>query len=684
MKRSIYIIGYCCIALGLASCSKDEQEFVKDVPIKGLQYLEFTAAAGVDTRMQLVEGNKVEWQSGDAISVFDGTSNRLFTTKDSGPTAVFTGQAAKASTYYALYPYQQEVTIEGNVLKNVALPSIQTAKAGSFDAEFNLSVASSSAESMLFAFKNVGALVKFSVSNDKASEVKSIKLTSHDASAVLAGTADITISDQPTAVVKSGQQSVITLNAPNGLEAGKDYYFSVLPGTLSKGFTLTFVNSEGKTWQKSRDASITAERSGIISMKAVEIGTFTKALLTNANLIAAAEQSTGLMFEKNADGSVSLLNTSNLQIANAVTNLDLSGKNDPNICDEIGLFANLEWLDCSRNGITDLDLSNNLKLVAVFCDGNEAEGIRSYNKRGCWRSNVDGTLETINVGKNALLRYLTISNNRVSSLDISNNKELEFLSCYNNNLISLDVSANVKLKGLSCQSNYLTSLNVSNNKELTSLVCSGGNDIESLDLRNNTKLKSIYCGGNAFTSLDVSNCPDLNLLFCDWSLLTEIDLSYNKELQTFDCYNSGIRTLDLSNNTKLLVLFCGSCQLSDLNVSNNLKLRELECYGNKLTTLDLSNNTNLNYLFCFENQLTTLDITNTNLNLGCGVGSQKDDKGNNLMLTLYVNSEQSNQELTHDGWPWNTPYVDDVNANVNVLLKSEATHEDYTESNYGG
>lgn len=684
MKRSIYIIGYCCIALGLASCSKDEQEFVKDVPIKGLQYLEFTAAAGVDTRMQLVEGNKVEWQSGDAISVFDGTSNRFFTTKDSGPTAVFTGQAAKASTYYALYPYQQEVTIEGNVLKNVALPSIQTAKAGSFDAEFNLSVASSSAESMQFAFKNVGALVKFSVSNDKASEVKSIKLTSHDASAVLAGTADITISDQPTAVVKSGQQSVITLNAPNGLEAGKDYYFSVLPGTLSKGFTLTFVNSEGKTWQKSRDASITAERSGIISMKAVEIGTFTKALLTNANLIAAAEQSTGLMFEKNADGSVSLLNTSNLQIANAVTNLDLSGKNDPNICDEIGLFANLEWLDCSRNGITDLDLSNNLKLVAVFCDGNEAEGIRSYNKRGCWRSNVDGTLETINVGKNALLRYLTISNNRVSSLDISNNKELISLNCYNNDLNSLDVSSNVKLKTLRCHGNYLTSLNVSNNKELTLLTCSGGNDIESLDLRNNTKLKSIYCGGNAFTSLDVSNCPDLNLLFCDWSLLTEIDLSYNKELQTFDCYNSGIRTLDLSNNTKLLVLFCGSCQLSDLNVSNNLKLRELECYGNKLTTLDLSNNTNLNYLFCFENQLTTLDITNTNLNLGCGVGSQKDEKGNNLMLTLYVNSEQSNQELTHDGWPWNTPYVDDVNANVNVLLKSEATHEDYTESNYGG
>ncbi len=59
MKRSIYIIGYCCIALGLASCSKDEQEFVKDVPIKGLQYLEFTASAGADTRTQLTDDNKV-------------------------------------------------------------------------------------------------------------------------------------------------------------------------------------------------------------------------------------------------------------------------------------------------------------------------------------------------------------------------------------------------------------------------------------------------------------------------------------------------------------------------------------------------------------------------------------------------------------------------------------------------
>ncbi|MCR5575323.1 MAG: leucine-rich repeat domain-containing protein [Bacteroidaceae bacterium] len=674
MKSSIYIIGYCCIALGLASCSKDEEAVVEEVSVNKLQYMEFTADVGSDTRMQLVEGNKVEWQAGDAISVFDGTGNRLFTTKDSGPTAVFTGEAVQASTYYALYPYQLGATIEGNVLKNVTLPSTQTAKAGTFEAGFNLTVASASAEKMQFDFKNVISLVKFSVSNDRAREVRSVKLTSHDANVVLAGTVDINISDLPTVVLKSEQQPSITLNAPNGLEVGKSYYFSVLPGTLSKGFTLTFANSEGKTWQKSTDASLTNERSNIVNLKSVEIGTFTKALLTNANLIAAAENSTGMMFERNADGSVSLLKTSNLQIANAVKNLDLNGKNDPTICDEIGLFTNLEILDCSKNNIVTLDLSRNLKLKELYCVG----GGGTYIDMGDYMDWIDynGVLSSLTISQNNALEKLDCRGNQLSNIDASNNTALTYLDCSYNILTDLDVSTNTALKYFNCGKNNLTNLNISNNTKLNSFHC-GANKLMSLDVSNCLQLDTLTCGNNQLTSLILSGLTKLKKVISQFNQLEELNVTGCTSLTDIWTIENNLQTLDLSTCTNLKALSCGANQLVTLDLSNNTKLQELYCRNNKLTTLDVSNNVELTSFQCYRNHLTSLDVSNnTEISLyNIFVGSQRDFEGNEQTLDLYVNSTQINQELYRYEYS---------NANVNVLLKTEeGNHEGFNETNYG-
>ncbi|MBE6289300.1 MAG: hypothetical protein E7100_03580 [Bacteroidaceae bacterium] len=645
-----------CAMLLLSACSNDMKDVVDNasVPQSGLQYMEFTASTGTGTRTQLTSDNKVVWQAGDEISIFDGTGNRKFTTKEGGASAVFGGNAASADNYYALYPYQEGATLEGNVIKNVTLPSEQTAKAGSFDAAFNLSVASATSDLQL-VFDNVGSLVKFAVSNEQAANVRKVKLTSNDDTAVLTGSVDITLGDQPTVTPVSGQQASATLIADNGLEAGKYYYFAVLPSELSTGFSLTFYDNEGKTWQKdyTKEANITP--SSILKLSAIEIGSFTNSLLTNANLIAAAEASTGRTFTKNEDGSVSLLDDDNYQIAMAVTRLYVVEKGDPSVCEEIGVFSNLELLNCYGNGITVLNLSNNASLTTLYCDNNQ--------------------LTDLELSNNASLTTLYCNNNQLTKLDLSNNTALTDLRCYNNQLTDLVLSNNASLTYLDCNNNLLTKLNLSNNTVLTEFHCDF-NQLTRLILPITNTLTTLYCNNNQLATLSLSNTSALTTLNCSYNYFLSLDISYNYQIDcsTLKVGNQGdykpldlyvnvaqfsqplpnseenrdvnkvlnIRASFLTNgylirdaqraagraftkdaNGRVSLLDDDNYQIvmavTSLNVIDSSEVEEigvfsnleyLDCSSINISSLDISNNTALTGLRCEGNLLTSLDVSN--------------------------------------------------------------------------
>ncbi|MBO7067758.1 MAG: leucine-rich repeat domain-containing protein [Bacteroidaceae bacterium] len=69
------------------------------------------------------------------------------------------------------------------------------------------------------------------------------------------------------------------------------------------------------------------------------------------------------------------------------------------------------------------------------------------------------------------LKWLSCSNNQLTTLDVSNNTALEKLYCEDNQLTALDVSNNTALTLLGCGNNQLTALDVSKNTEMTSLYC---------------------------------------------------------------------------------------------------------------------------------------------------------------------------------------------------------------------
>ena len=127
------------------------------------------------------------------------------------------------------------------------------------------------------------------------------------------------------------------------------------------------------------------------------------------------------------------------------------------------------------------------------------------------------------------LNYLDCSVNLLTQLDISSNTELTYLLCTNNQLTKLNVLDNKKLIYLACHNNQITELNTKNNTDLITLYCAN-NQLTSLDVSNHTKLKYLECGGNPLTKIDVSHNTELYEFNCDYDSFATLDLSNNKSL----------------------------------------------------------------------------------------------------------------------------------------------------------
>lgn len=148
----------------------------------------------------------------------------------------------------------------------------------------------------------------------------------------------------------------------------------------------------------------------------------------------------------------------------------------------------LEKLDCSRNSLTSLDVSNNLFLRNLYCDSNANE-------------NGEGGIKTLILGNLPELKILNCSRNNLNVLDIEGCPHLEILNCSYNNLQTLDVSKQ-------------------------------------------RELERLFCAWNRLKILDVRTCQILNDMTCSYNALTEIKIDpHNLSKAPF-----GIITLDIKKN----------------------------------------------------------------------------------------------------------------------------------------
>lgn len=251
----------------LYSCTKEE--IISDINSSSAEKVKMEFKAGIDalSRTVLTTNNVVEWEEDDAISLFDSNGNNKFTTSTGGSSVTFTGSAQDdLETYYALYPYNENATISGNMITTI-LPSEQTALAGSFANMLNPSVAKSGSDKTL-AFKNACALVKFTLQYTGNNNITKVMFRGNGGEA-LAGTIHIdALSATPSATVEAEfAETEVTLSGE--FTSGKTYYFVTAPATLNNGLTLVFYDENNNEWQKVGNASVTLTAGNILNLKEV-------------------------------------------------------------------------------------------------------------------------------------------------------------------------------------------------------------------------------------------------------------------------------------------------------------------------------------------------------------------------------------------------------------------------------
>ena len=600
MKRPRHILlASSLLTLLAAACSKDDLVPEATQPTDGadgLVEMTFTATAAPATRTTLGEKGADEypvlWTSGDEIVVmpaygrFDKSEleEMKFTTSIEGGTAAratFTGRTQPSENgYIAFYPADKLVEYSGheyNYFVDFTLPTEQRAKAGNFESGIAPAYAKADQEGGDLEFEPMCGLVKFSLAGD-VDKIKSVRFEA--GGQVLSGTYSCNLWFSPSYITgfESSKSHVILTGL---FEAGKDYYMVVAPCSLSGGFSFTFTRDDDSIHVKNgkiEDGYISGGymgNFGTINLSDATFGKPSEADITDMAFIQIVEAAAGISLTRNDVGTVSLTKE-NLAAMASVTALNISEKGLTDLS-ALKYFTGLQTLDCSRNSLTELDVSALTNLTSLDC---------SFN-----------SLMELDVSALTNLTSMDCSFNSLTKLNVSGKTNLTSLDCSDNQLTALDVSNHTLLKDLDCSDNQLTALNVSNQTLLTKLDCYR-NQLTALNVSNLTLLKDLDCSENQLTALNVSNLTLLTKLDCSYNQLTELDVSKLTGLKKLDCAYNQLPALDVSNLTGLEDLDCADNQLMALNVSNLTGLEDLDCSENRMSSLDISEFLNLYRVKC--------------------------------------------------------------------------------------
>lgn len=201
------------------------------------------------TKTSLVDGTKVLWDSGDAISVIaestrtGSTFNEVSVSAD-GRTASFSGETAASESYFAIYPAQAAQLATDFKTVTMDLPWSQAAVAGSFASGTNIALARSTETGELY-FRNVGALLSFTITSTSKS-IKAVRLTAvSEDGRCLTGRAAVELDDAGVPFVSDMLSTCGSVQLNGEFATGERYYFVVYPGEY-KSLSISFISTDNK------------------------------------------------------------------------------------------------------------------------------------------------------------------------------------------------------------------------------------------------------------------------------------------------------------------------------------------------------------------------------------------------------------------------------------------------------
>ena len=324
-----------------------------------------------------------------------------------------------------------------------------------------------------------------------------------------------------------------------------------------------------------------------------QYGNITGINLDNNNLIGNADLSgltelINISFQYNHLTNINLTNLPKLQIIritdNQLTNLNLTEFKD-----------RLEWLFCSENELTNLQIAGFGKLTHLNCCRNQ---LQALDLTGCPE-----------------ITWLDCDGNQLTNIDVSLLTKLEHLNCNDNGLTSLYVPNFENLYLLWCHNNPLTSLTIDGCINITNMQIGGeGSYLPNFDVSRFVNLERLTITDCGLVKLDATTLQKLEFLSCSNNKLTNLDVSNSKSIESLGIANNQIKTIDVSMLQNLRVFACGGNQLTNLDTSMLNDLFSLTCSDNQLVELKLS--PHIATLVCENNQLSSLDISSLTNNPG--------------------------------------------------------------------
>lgn len=268
MKTTNYILFYTIALFGTFSCQTEEDPFFKEDD-RIVFYAVNDDLAGSRTVLRQDDG-AILWTPGDRIKLLavdkETTYSTTLVSDNSTPaeSVKFEGTfdelpSSYSGRFYGIYPSDSYVSYENTGI-NIRVPSEQVAVAGTYDPSAFVSIAVADGDRLHFKNACGGIRVKVDVSG-----VKSIEFGTP--CTAVAGTALCVGYDGNSPVlypILSDGSKTITLSAPQDqfLEEGQWYYITAFPTELPDGYSITFLDAEGKPLsRKESSAPVEIKRS---------------------------------------------------------------------------------------------------------------------------------------------------------------------------------------------------------------------------------------------------------------------------------------------------------------------------------------------------------------------------------------------------------------------------------------
>lgn len=237
-----------------------------------------------ETRTYVENGKYLRWHEDDRLTSFYGnTLNRQY--KFNGATGDNSGSFSYVSSgnletgnaldrIYAVYPYDETITITDDGQISLTLPAVQTYAENSFGRGANTMLAvTENLEDTFLPFKNVCGYLKLKLYKADGATIKSIEVKGNGEEKIAgAATATVAFGEAPQLTMADEATTAITIDCGDGValgataEAATEFWVVIPETTFESGITITVTDIEDGIFEKSTTKEVVIERNAVQPM----------------------------------------------------------------------------------------------------------------------------------------------------------------------------------------------------------------------------------------------------------------------------------------------------------------------------------------------------------------------------------------------------------------------------------